>query len=93
MAGTRSGGLKAAANNKALYGDDFYKRIGRSGGKNGHTGGFAADRELASRAGTIGGQNSQRGPSKRSEVSVLTSEDTIPNRFSKFSGIRKFFDR
>lgn len=32
-----TGGLKAAATNKATYGDDFYKRIGQRGGMNGHT--------------------------------------------------------
>ena len=29
MAGTRSGGLKAAATNKAKYGKGFYSRIGK----------------------------------------------------------------
>ena len=32
MAGTRAGGLKAAATNKAKYGKKFYSRIGRKGG-------------------------------------------------------------
>ena len=41
MSGTRSGGLEAAKTNKAKYGDDFYSRIGATGGRNGHTGGFA----------------------------------------------------
>ena len=47
MAGTKAGGAKAAATNKAKYGKDFYSRIGQKGGKNGTTGGFAANRELA----------------------------------------------
>ncbi len=47
----RAGGLKAAATNKERHGEDFYKRIGRKGGKAGKTGGFAADHELAKRAG------------------------------------------
>ncbi len=48
--GTREGGLKTAAKNKMLYGADFYKTIGRMGGK--VSGGpFATNRELASRAG------------------------------------------
>ena len=34
--------------------------IGRRGGKNGTTGGFAANRELASIAGTKGGRISRR---------------------------------
>lgn len=64
MAGTLEGGKKAAATNKAKHGDDFYARIGRKGGKNGHTGGFFANRELASEAGRIGGTISRRGKSK-----------------------------
>ena len=63
MAGNREGGLKAAAKNKARD-PDFYARIGRKGGKAGHTGGFAANRELASEAGKIGGRISKRGKSK-----------------------------
>ena len=37
MPGTRAGGLKAAATNKIKYGDNFYRNIGRIGGRNGHT--------------------------------------------------------
>jgi len=33
---------------------------GAQGGRNGHTGGFHADRELARRAGKIGGTKSRR---------------------------------
>ncbi|NNM44298.1 MAG: hypothetical protein HKM07_08165 [Chlamydiae bacterium] len=61
MAGTKEGGKLAAKTNKIKYGKDFYKRIGSKGGKNGHTGGFFADRELARRAGTIGGRISRKG--------------------------------
>lgn len=43
MAGTIDGGKAAAATNKLKYGADFYARIGSMGGKNGKTGGFAAD--------------------------------------------------
>jgi general stress protein YciG len=60
MAGTVVGGKNAAASNKKKYGDDFYKVIGAKGGKNGHTGGFAANRELASKAGQMGGRKSRR---------------------------------
>ena len=65
MAGTKEGGKKSAKANKERYGKDFYARIGRMGGKAGHTGGFAADPELARRAGAIGGRKSKRGPAKR----------------------------
>lgn len=63
MAENREGGLKAAAKNKQRD-PDFYAKIGRKGGKNGHTGGFAANRELASIAGRIGGKISKRGSKK-----------------------------
>lgn len=67
MAGTRQGGKKAAEENKKRYGEDFYANIGRKGGKAGHTGGFAADPELARRAGALGGKKSKRGPAKKKE--------------------------
>lgn len=65
MAGTKAGGLKTAATNKLKYGEDFYSKIGRIGGSNGTTGGFAANRELARIAGQKGGRKSRRGPSKK----------------------------
>lgn len=67
MAGTKAGGLKAAAANKAKHGADFYARIGAKGGQNGTTGGFAANRELARIAGRKGGLISRRG---KTEVSA-----------------------
>jgi uncharacterized protein len=60
MAGTVLGGRLAAKTNKARYGADFYARIGRTGGKIGRSGGFAANRELARAAGRIGGLKSKR---------------------------------
>ena len=65
MAGTKSGGAKAAATNKAKYGSDFYARIGQSGGKVGRTGGFYANRDLARKAGAMGGRISRRGKSNK----------------------------
>ena len=65
MAGTVEGGRKAAKTNKEIHGEDFYARIGAKGGKKGHTGGFAANRELASIAGRKGGQISKRGKAKK----------------------------
>ena len=60
MAGTKAGGKAAAATNKAKYGDNFYAKIGASGGRNGHTGGFWANRDLARKAGSLGGRISRR---------------------------------
>jgi general stress protein YciG len=65
MAGTKAGGQKAAATNKTKYGKDFYAEIGRKGGHNGHTGGFAANPELAKLAGAKGGRISKRGKAKK----------------------------
>jgi general stress protein YciG len=59
MAGTKAGGLKAAAANKAKD-PDFYAKIGAKGGKNGKTGGFAANPNLARIAGAKGGRISRR---------------------------------
>lgn len=65
MSGTKAGAARAAATNRARHGADFYVRIGRKGGQNGHTGGFAANRELAREAGRRGGRISRRGPAKK----------------------------
>lgn len=64
MPGTKAGGLRAAATNRKLHGDDFYAVIGAKGGRSGHTGGFAANRALARIAGRKGGLKSKRGPAK-----------------------------
>ena len=65
MSGTRAGGQKAHQTNLKRHGKDFYRDIGRKGGQNGHTGGFAANRELARTAGAKGGRKSRRGSSKK----------------------------
>lgn len=65
MSGTISGGQKAAQTNLKKHGKDFYKRIGKKGGQNGHSGGFASNPELAKIAGRKGGKKSRRGPSKQ----------------------------
>lgn len=82
MAGTKEGGRKAALTNKAKYGTGFYAEIGRKGGKNGHTGGFASNPELAKIAGAKGGRKSRRGPANKN-VNVEKTEteaQTIPVR-------------
>lgn len=65
-----TGGRKTSAVIKARYGDDYYSKIGRIGAKKyrerqklgiAEPRGFAANRELASRAGKIGGKKSRRG--------------------------------
>ena len=68
MAGNKVGGLKAAAKNKANN-PDFYKIQGAKGGStisdNTHLKGFGTRRDLASEAGSKGGQNSRRGTAPR----------------------------
>lgn len=73
MAGTKAGGMKARATNLAKYGNNFYANIGRKGGQNGHTGGFASDKvgadgltgyERAVVAGAKGGTLSKRGKAR-----------------------------
>lgn len=64
MSGTKAGGLKAAAKNLANN-PNFYKEIGAIGGRNGHTGGFASNPELAQLAGAKDGRISKRGPVKK----------------------------
>lgn len=79
MAGTKAGGAKAAATNKDRYGADYYRRIGSEGGKNGHTGGFYADRERARIAGAKGGRLSKRpfsdGSKRPLTIGELTDAD------------------
>ena len=69
MPGTKLGGQKAAATNKAKHGEDFYALIGAIGGRNGTTGGFASDKkdtkgltgpQRASIYGGVVSQNSRR---------------------------------
>lgn len=60
MAGTKAGGKKAAATNIERHGKNFYREIGAKGGRNGHTGGFASNPELAKIAGAKGGRISKR---------------------------------
>ena len=49
---------------KDKNGKDFYREIGRKGGQNGHTGGFASNPELARKAGAKGGRISKRGKAR-----------------------------
>lgn len=87
MAGTKSGGQKAAETNKQKYGLEFYRNIGRIGGHNGHTGGFAANPELAKIAGARGGRKSKRGKGNRSweerEAHTSCKTETIENKIKE----------
>lgn len=65
MAGTKRGGKLAAQTNRERHGRDFYAKIGRDGGAKSRGGGFAANRELARKAGAKGGRVSRRGKAKQ----------------------------
>lgn len=52
----------------ARHGDNFYSLIGAKGGRNGHTGGFASNPELAKIAGQKGGKISRRTKEPKEKV-------------------------
>lgn len=88
MAQTRIGAAKARDKNLARD-PDFYKKIGKIGGKRGHTGGFYANRELARIAGKKGGAASR----KRRKVvqETFSAEDVqFPLIPVKQSGLTRF---
>lgn len=79
MAGTKAGGIKAAKTNIERHGKDFYRELGRKGGRNGHTGGFASETvgkdgltgwQRAKIAGRKGGTISRRGESKNTTKGI-----------------------
>ena len=83
MSGTRAGGLKARATNLQRHGKDYYARIGKIGGTNGHTGGFNSDKvgadgltgfERARIVGAKGGSISRRGKATYKKRAVLEKE-------------------
>ena len=68
MSGTKEGGLKAKATNMARYGKDYYREMGRKGGKVcGTMKGFAFNPGLAKIAGRKGGLISRRGKAKKND--------------------------
>ena len=90
MSGTKEGGRKCAATNKKKYGKDFYKRLGQIGGHNGHVGGFAANPELAKRAGQIGGKRSKRGPGRvKKETEEQKDERIFKNHEKMLSDFKE----
>lgn len=95
MSGTKAGGMKAAAANKAND-PDFYRKIGSKGGKLGHTGGFASKSvgidgltgpQRARTAGTLGGTISRRKAPTEKAVPVQTPEQKRDSLFSRISRV------
>lgn len=68
MAGTKAGALKATQKVLDRYGDDWYSKIGKLGGRAMVPKGFALNPQLAVEAGRKGGIISRRGPAKKSMV-------------------------
>ena len=83
MAGTKLGGKKAAKTNKERYGDGFYGKIGRIGGTNGHTGGFAANPALARIAGSKGGKISKRGANSVKVQKIEPKKEKIEELYKR----------
>ena len=60
MSGSVQGGKLAAQKNLAKD-PDYYRKLGAIGGRNGNSGGFAADKVRARTAGAAGGTYSRKG--------------------------------
>lgn len=86
MPGNHIGGQKCANTNKAKYGKDWYAKIGAMGGRKGHTGGFAANPELAREAGRIGGLRS-----KRNQTVVTPEEEELKKKYNYYKARIKHF--
>lgn len=68
MVGTKAGALKARATNYKRYGKDYYRELGKLGGKvKGILKGFALNPELAKKAGKKGGTISRHTGVKNGE--------------------------
>lgn len=79
---TPEGGRKAAVTNKKNWGEDFYQRIGKSGGlalKSKPHGFMTMTHEQIAAAGKLGGQRGRRQPTR--EVSK-----TVPCTYCKRKG-------
>lgn len=101
MAGTKQGGIRAAATNKKRYGKDFYKRIGSKGGSVADIEkGFASftvggdgltGRERARVAGSKGGRISRKGKTAipvQSPTEGMSYEETRVRGFKILNALR-----
>lgn len=63
MAGTKAGGLKVVETNKRKYGEGYYQKIGRMGGKAKKSAPFGfqtMDHERLRQVSSVGGRNAQK---------------------------------
>lgn len=79
MSGTTKSGKAAEKTNKKRHGADFYKVIGALGGRQSTTGGFYGNRELARRAGRLGGLKSRRSGVKDGQGQKYERKPQIDN--------------
>lgn len=95
MAGTKAGGLKAAATNKTKHGETFYQRIGRLGGSTnyGKKRGFAANPELARRAGIKGGRIGKRGKGSVLKTTIEPIADKITEEYMSGDSLKAIAKR
>ena len=76
--------MKTSAIIREKYGENFFKEIGAKGGKNGRTGGFYANHELARIAGAKGGTISKRTKYKKvAEVLEEPATESLLTRIKK----------
>lgn len=96
MAGTISGGKKAAQSNIEKHGKNYYSEIGRKGGKRSTTGGFASQKvgkdgltglERAKLAGAKGGRRSKRPP-----ATIQRLKDRIRKDSRLYEAIKDLYD-
>ena len=80
MSGNKKGGLKTAATNKILYGEDFYKKIGAMGGKKSRGGGFAS--EITGKDGLTGYERARIAGSKGGSVMGNSYKNKAKNQIS-----------
>lgn len=82
MAGTKAGGAKAAATNKARHGENYYAEMGKIGGEAPHSKPrwFEQHPELAAIAGAKGGRISRRGAAKNPTKKGLSAGLTPGSR-------------
>lgn len=76
MGGTRAGGLRASLTNKQKYGEDFYAKIGSTGGKNSNTGGFG-NSTVIGKDGLTGRQRARIAGAKGGKKSRRTKKETV----------------
>lgn len=97
MSGTVSGGKKAAQKTKELHGKDFYRNIGRKGGKRSTTGGFASQKvgkdglTGAERAKLVGAKGGRR--SKRPSATIQRLKDRIMKDSKLYEAIKDIYDK